>query len=154
MTIPIKEPPEVTELDDTKIDQMERQIGDLENAMGPTLPKALVELGRKRPRFFRVTAKRTALIYLAIWIKANNPKNNSYQTQKYKNKLREFLSLCKLPEEYMIKYKTREQLSKSDMWPEWEEEMFQGLGDTVEDLLQESDQLNTFASEYFLKFIR
>lgn len=45
--IPVKEPPEVTELDDTKIDNLERQIGDLENAMGPTLPKALVELGRK-----------------------------------------------------------------------------------------------------------
>lgn len=62
VTIPVKEPPEVTELANDKIDNMERAIGDLENAMGPTLPKALVELGRRRPRFFRVTPKRSALI--------------------------------------------------------------------------------------------
>lgn len=122
--------------------------------MGPTLPKALVELGRKRPRFFRVSPKRTALIYLAIWLKANNPKNTPHQTQKQKKNLKEFLVLCKTPEEYITKYKAREQLTLSGMWPEWEEQMFQDLGDKVDNLLNDSDPLNTFPPEYFLKFIR
>lgn len=101
-----------------------------------------------------MTTKRTALIYLAIWLKANNPKNTPNQTEKYKKNLREFVTLCKLPEEYIMKYKARDKLSASGMWPEWEEDMFQGLGDGVDKLLEDSDPLNTFPPEYFHKFIR
>eukprot|EP00002_Diphylleia_rotans_P021325 TRINITY_DN4154_c0_g1_i5.p1 TRINITY_DN4154_c0_g1~~TRINITY_DN4154_c0_g1_i5.p1 ORF type:complete len:1460 (-),score=380.85 TRINITY_DN4154_c0_g1_i5:64-4398(-) len=71
-------------------------VGYLEQTIVGTLIEALVSVGEKKPIYPGRNTVDSALKYMAIHLKAHNPKNDSYLHEKYSRKLQEFVSHCNL----------------------------------------------------------
>uniref|UniRef100_A0A3P8YJJ5 Nucleoside-diphosphate kinase n=1 Tax=Esox lucius TaxID=8010 RepID=A0A3P8YJJ5_ESOLU len=84
---PMSEPVQLTSLP---------MLGYMEQGMAEPLIKALTAVGCLKPKFPYLSMKRSALQYVAYYLKAFNPRNSSYIRQMYKKKLASFEENCEL----------------------------------------------------------
>ncbi|XP_035152379.3 adenylate kinase 9 isoform X3 [Callithrix jacchus] len=70
--------------------------GYLEQGIATSLIKAMNSAGRLKPKFPFLSIRRSALLYIALHLKAFNPKGSEYTRKKYKKKLEQFMERCEL----------------------------------------------------------
>jgi len=58
--------------------------------------KILSQIGDKRIKYPTINSQETALKFIAISLKANNPNQNEFYRKKYRNKLKQFLKDCEI----------------------------------------------------------
>eukprot|EP00111_Clytia_hemisphaerica_P024229 TCONS_00071384-protein len=92
LTLPKKLPPKK---DLMPVSQLP-MLGYLEQTVASAVIKSVTSVGCAKPKFPFLSAKRSALLYLAFHLKANNPKASEYVRKKYKRKLAEFENNCEL----------------------------------------------------------
>ena len=71
-------------------------LGYLEQTVSITLQKSLTALGEFKPKFPFVSPSVSAQIFLALHLKAFNPRNSDHIRNKYKQKLARFETHCSL----------------------------------------------------------
>ncbi|KAL2082220.1 hypothetical protein ACEWY4_022038 [Coilia grayii] len=84
---PIGEPVQLTSLP---------MLGYLEQGVAKSLIKAMTAVGCLKPKFPYLSVKRSALLYMAIYLKAFNPRLSDYTRKKYKRQLAQFEENCEL----------------------------------------------------------
>ena len=72
-------------------------VNFLEFTFGSLITKGMLELSNNRIKYPYLNVKESSLKYLALFLKANNPKNNRYAQDKYKKILKEFKRNSELP---------------------------------------------------------
>ena len=79
-------------------------VNFLEFTFGSLITKGMLELSNNRIKYPYLNVKESSLKYLALFLKANNPKNNKYAQEKYKKILKEFKRNSELPWELYSVY--------------------------------------------------
>ena len=79
-------------------------VNFLEFTFGSLITKGMLELSNNRIKYPYLNVKESSLKYLALFLKANNPKNNKYAQEKYKKILKEFKRNSELPWELFSVY--------------------------------------------------
>ena len=79
-------------------------VNFLEFTFGSLITKGMLELSNNRIKYPYLNVKESSLKYLALFLKANNPKNNKYAQEKYKKILKEFKRNSELPWELFNVY--------------------------------------------------
>jgi YHS domain-containing protein len=72
-------------------------VNFLEFTFGSLITKGMLELSNNRIKYPYLNVKESSLKYLALFLKANNPKNNKYAKEKYKKILKDFIRNSELP---------------------------------------------------------
>ena len=72
-------------------------VNFLEFTFGSLITKGMLELSNNRIKYPYLNVKESSLKYLALYLKANNPKNNKYAKDKYKKILKDFIRNSELP---------------------------------------------------------
>ncbi|XP_075410105.1 adenylate kinase 9 [Tenrec ecaudatus] len=70
--------------------------GYLEQGVATSLIKAMNAVGCLKPKFPFVSIRRSALLFIALHLKAFNPKSSEYTRKKYKKKMDRFVERCEL----------------------------------------------------------
>nr|XP_020756598.1 adenylate kinase 9 [Odocoileus virginianus texanus] len=70
--------------------------GYLEQGIATALIKAMNAAGCLKPKFPFLSVQRSALLYIALHLKAFNPNSSEYTRKKYKKKMEQFLERCEL----------------------------------------------------------
>ncbi|XP_011757222.2 adenylate kinase 9 isoform X4 [Macaca nemestrina] len=70
--------------------------GYLEQGIATSLIKAMNAAGCLKPKFPFLSIRRSALLYIALHLKAFNPKGSEYTRKKYKKKMEQFMESCEL----------------------------------------------------------
>uniref|UniRef100_A0A2K5QYS6 Adenylate kinase 9 n=1 Tax=Cebus imitator TaxID=2715852 RepID=A0A2K5QYS6_CEBIM len=70
--------------------------GYLEQGIATSLIKAMNSAGCLKPKFPFLSIRRSALLYIALHLKAFNPKGSEYTRKKYKRKMEQFMERCEL----------------------------------------------------------
>ena len=94
--LPVKIPFEEKKLD-TEILEAENSVAFLEESLGHLVTKGLLEIACNRLKYPTLSVKETALKMLALFLKANNPNNPQYLTNKYNAQIQEFTKKCQIP---------------------------------------------------------
>jgi len=79
-------------------------VNYLEVNFGSLITKGMLELNKNRIKYPYLSVKETAIKYLALFLKSNNPNNNEYAKTKYTKKFEEFIKNSKLPLELSNTY--------------------------------------------------
>ena len=72
-------------------------VNFLEFTFGSLITKGMLELSNNRIKYPYLNVKESSLKYLALYLKANNPKNNAYAKEKYNKILKDFIRNSELP---------------------------------------------------------
>ncbi|XP_049754514.1 adenylate kinase 9 isoform X2 [Elephas maximus indicus] len=70
--------------------------GYLEQGVATSLIKAMNAAGCLKPKFPFLSIRRSALLFIALHLKAFNPKGSEYTRKKYKKKMDQFIERCEL----------------------------------------------------------
>ncbi|EDV21496.1 uncharacterized protein TRIADDRAFT_30390 [Trichoplax adhaerens] len=92
LTLPKKLPPRLDPINVTGLPI----LGYLEQSLAEITVKSLTAVGSFKPKHPFLDAHQSAHIYMAYFLKANNPRNNEYIRKKYRDKLRKFEENCEL----------------------------------------------------------
>jgi adenylate kinase family enzyme/YHS domain-containing protein len=92
--LPVKLPPKADNMVNFVLDDFETSIGFLDQMLGQVIIKALLDVGTLKLIFPLLSPRETALKHFSLFLKAHNPNNTPYQTQKYSKKLLEFKKHC------------------------------------------------------------
>ena len=67
--------------------------------MANVLCEAMTECAKFKPKYPNLNEQESALKFLAVYLKANNPSliGNEYALKKYGNQLQHFVECCNLP---------------------------------------------------------
>jgi hypothetical protein len=69
----------------------------MEQSVLSVVEEALNQLALEKPKYPDLNVKRSVLLYLSIFLKANNSKNNEHTKEKYLKRLAEFREACSVP---------------------------------------------------------
>ncbi|XP_076129296.1 adenylate kinase 9 [Alosa pseudoharengus] len=84
---PLGEPVQLTSLP---------MLGYLEQGVARSIIKAMTSVGCMKPKFPFLSVKKSALLYVAFYLKAFNPRLSDYTRKKYKRQLAQFEENCEL----------------------------------------------------------
>ncbi|XP_062407393.1 adenylate kinase 9 [Sardina pilchardus] len=84
---PLGEPVQLTSLP---------MLGYLEQGVARSIIKAMTSVGCTKPKFPFLSVKKSALLYVAFYLKAFNPRLSDYTCKKYKRQLAQFEENCEL----------------------------------------------------------
>ena len=90
-------------------------VNFLEFTYGSLITKGMLELSNNRIKYPYLNVKESSLKYLALFLKANNPKNNKYAQEKYKKILKEFKRNSELPWELYHVYENYNNEKKNEL---------------------------------------
>ena len=90
-------------------------VNFLEFTYGSLITKGMLELSNNRIKYPYLNVKESSLKYLALFLKANNPKNNRYAQEKYKKILKEFKRNSELPWELYHVYENYNNEKKNEL---------------------------------------
>lgn len=92
MKLPSKMPPPVTPV---VIENLPLR-GYMEQSVANLVADALNTLARQKPKYPNLDIKQSVLLYLSLFLKANNPKNNDFTKEKYSTRMTEFEDACQV----------------------------------------------------------
>ncbi|KAI9101243.1 hypothetical protein DFS34DRAFT_592129 [Phlyctochytrium arcticum] len=92
LSLPKKLPPPRAPIQTTSLPL----AGYLEQTVASTLTSALEAVGRKRPKYPYWSSDRSAIEYLAVWLKAHNPASREWVRKGYEERLKTFLEQCEM----------------------------------------------------------
>lgn len=122
----------------------------LETNFGSIITKGLLELSKNRIKYPHQNTKETAIKYLALYLKANNPNNNEYSKIKYTNKFNEFLKNSKLPFELLNIFDRYEKNKNNFLQKELIRKQLNNLGIEYDKLMEKAKiQKNTRFENFF-----
>ena len=88
----------------------------------------------------------------AIFLKAENPANTEYMREKYRNKMKEFIYKCEVPQElFEMSEDKQEKLKKERAWPEFKEDYFNNLGAKYDSIMSEVVKERATGFSYYIK---
>lgn len=105
--LPVKMPPAK---DLIRLDQLadaDDSIAFLEESLGNTVSRALLEVNARRLKHPQLSVKETTLKLFSLFLKANNPGSSLFVQQKYKKKLSEFIERCEMPVDLLTQFRKR-----------------------------------------------
>lgn len=109
----------------------------MEQALGQVVTRALREVGENRLKYPTLSVKETMLKLFAIFLKAENPANTEYMRQKYRQKMKQFIYRCEVPQElHELSIEKKEKLKKDNLWPQFKEDYYNKLGSEFDDILK------------------
>ena len=109
----------------------------MEQALGQVVTRALREVGENRLKYPTLSVKETMLKLFAIFLKAENPANTEYMRQKYRQKMKQFIYRCEVPQElHELSNEKKEKLKKDNLWPQFKEDYYNKLGSEFDDILK------------------
>jgi adenylate/nucleoside-diphosphate kinase len=110
--------------------------------------KCLAQLGYRRPKYPTLGSKESALKFLSVSLKANNPNKDDEYRQKYSEKLNKFIKECDYSQEI------REELERKakGTWESHDEENLLKLCEEYSQFMKELE--TTEKTQYFSNFIR
>ena len=109
----------------------------MEQALGQVVTRALREVGENRLKYPTLSVKETMLKLFAIFLKAENPANTEYMRQKYRQKMKQFIYRCEVPQElHELSHEKKEKLKKDNLWPQFKEDYYNKLGSEFDDILK------------------
>ena len=109
----------------------------MEQALGQVVTRALREVGENRIKYPTLSVKETMLKLFAIFLKAENPANTEYMRQKYRQKMKQFIYRCEVPQElHELSIEKKEKLKKDNLWPQFKEDYYNKLGSEFDDILK------------------
>ncbi|KAJ3156497.1 adenylate kinase [Geranomyces variabilis] len=71
-------------------------IGYLEQTVATKITEGLLAVGRAKPKYPYKTIEGSAVEYLALYLKAHNPKSKEWTRSAYKSRLKQFQERCEL----------------------------------------------------------
>jgi len=92
LCLPHKLPPKKQPLSVTGLPM----LGYLEQTVASAIIKSLTAVGASKPKHPFLNPTRSALVYVAFHLKANNPSSSDFKKKKYKQKLEKFDEKCQL----------------------------------------------------------
>ena len=101
--LPVKTIHDLKPNEDKRVD-FNNTINYLETNFGSLITKGMLELSRNRIKYPYIDTKESSIKYLALFLKANNPRNSKYSKQKYSNKLKTYLENAQLPYDLLNVY--------------------------------------------------
>ncbi len=120
----------------------------LEHHLSNILMKCLAQLGYRRPKYPTLGSKESALKFLSISLKANNPNKDDQYRQKYSEKLNNFIKQSTYSQEI------REELERKSKgnWESHDQENLLKLCEEYSEFMKELE--GTDKTQYFSNFIR
>ncbi|KAL4506760.1 hypothetical protein ABPG72_001181 [Tetrahymena utriculariae] len=123
----------------------------LEHHLGNIVMRVLAQLGYKRIKYPTLSCKETALKFIAIQLKANNPNKDESYRLKYQQTLQQFLKHCQFCEQIRDEFRRKEEDSSHNLWNEWDEENLLKITKEFSDFKKALDQEEK--EVYFQKYI-
>eukprot|EP00048_Salpingoeca_helianthica_P023811 m.27320 g.27320 ORF g.27320 m.27320 type:complete len:1538 (-) comp9006_c1_seq1:23-4636(-) len=93
-TPPKKYPPKVTPMNTTTLPM----LGYMEQTVAAVITKALTAVGLARPVHPHMTPSQSAMIFVALYVKAHNPKGNDRTRMIWRQRLKKFEERCAIVE--------------------------------------------------------
>lgn len=149
VSLPVKMPPPKDKITLLSLSELENSIPFLEQSIGQIATRALLEVGCQRLKYPSMSTQETSLKLYALFLKANNPTNTEFLKKKYRNKIKQFVETCEMPQELYKLYKERE--VGADKWNSFKEKYYHEAGAKYDRTLKLIDQQR---SEKFLNYIR
>ena len=123
----------------------------IEQALGSIVTRGLREVSENRLKYPNINVKETMLKLFALFLKAENPANTEYMTEKYRKRAQQFVERCEMAEELDDLAKEKKKKMKDNKWPEFKEEYFVSLGDKYDKVITESLDEITNGFQNYLK---
>jgi len=146
--LPKKMPPKPTKIN--VLDDYKTYISYMEEHVGLTISKALLEVGSVRLLYPTIHTQESALKYLSLYLKANNQRTTNYQRDKYRRKMQDFKQDCELEEALIEEGFKKHELETEGNWHAWDDSAYFRKGEEYEKLLAGVQQAG---KRYFRKFI-
>ena len=126
--LPVKMPPHEDPVSLFALQASDDSTTFIEQALGSIVTRGLREVSENRLKYPNITVKETMLKLFALFLKAENPANTEYMTEKYRQRIKEFVERCEMAEELDDLAKEKEKKTKDNKWPSFKEEYFKKLG--------------------------
>ncbi len=129
-------------------------INYLEFTFGSLITKGMLELSNNRIKYPYLNVRETSLKYLALFLKANNPHNNSYAKKKYAEILKEFVKNSKLPFELLQSFETYNKECDKPLRKQLNRKQLDNVSMKYDDLMEKAKvQNNTRFANFFKRNI-
>ena len=129
-------------------------VNYLEFTFGSLITKGMLELSNNRIKYPYLNVRETSLKYLALYLKAHNPKNNDYAKKKYSEILTEFIKNSKLPFELLKSFETYHKESEKPLRKRLNRKQLDNVSVKYDDLMEKAKiQNNTRFANFFKRNI-
>lgn len=136
--LPIKMPPHEDKVNLYTLQMSEDSTTFIEQALGSIVTRGLREVSDNRLKYPNLTVKETMLKLFALFLKAENPANTAFMKEKYRERMRRFVTACELAEELDDLTKEKQEKEKKNKWPEFKEKYYNDLGSRYDEILKQS----------------
>lgn len=134
--LPVKMPPSEEPVSLYTLQGDEASTTFMEQALGSIVTRGLREVSENRLKYPNISVKETMLKLFALFLKAENPANTDFMSEKYRDRIKKFIECCELAEE--INDLAEEKKSAGEKWPEFKEKYYNELGAKYDQVLKNS----------------
>lgn len=138
--LPVTIPPAEDPVNLFNLQGSEESTTFMEQALGSIVTRGLREVSENRLKYPNLSVKETMLKLFSLFLKAENPANTAYMTEKYMKCMREFVTRCELAEELDDLSKERAKKQPEGKWPDFKEKFYNDLGQEYDKVLELSLQ--------------